>query len=60
MQTVRRRQGEEFEPDCLKETIKHSQEIMVWGEISVHGTGRLEIVDCVMKQFNYIDELENP
>lgn len=59
VQTVRRRPGEEFEPECLKKTIKHSQKIMVWGAISVHGTSRLKIIDGMMDQFKYIDVLKN-
>ena len=31
VQTVRRRKGEEFDPQCLKKTVKFPQKIMVWG-----------------------------
>ena len=37
VQTVGRRQGEKFEPQCLKKTIKFSQKIMVCDSISIHG-----------------------
>ena len=59
VQTVRRRPGEEFEPECLKKTIKHSQKIMVWGAISVHGTSRLKIVEGMMNQLKFVDMLQN-
>lgn len=59
VQTVRRRAGEEFLQECLQKTVKHSQKIMVWGAISVHGTSRLKIVDGMMNQYKYIEVLEN-
>lgn len=45
VQRVRRRGGEKSKPECLQETVKFPQTIMVWGAISVHGTSRLPIVD---------------
>ena len=58
VQTVRRRPGEEFSPECLKKTVKFSAKIMVWGAISVHGTSRLHIVEGNMNQFKYIEVLK--
>ena len=50
VQSVRRRPGEEFQPDCLQKTVKFPQKIMVWGAISVHGTSLLHIVEGMMNQ----------
>ena len=58
VQTVRRRPGEEFLPECLKKTVKFSAKIMVWGAISVHGTSRLHIVEGNMNQVKYIEVLK--
>lgn len=57
VQSVRRRPGEEFQPDCLQKTVKFPQKIMVWGAISVHGTSRLHIVEGMMNQTKYIEVL---
>ena len=35
VQTVRRRSGKMFLPQCLKKTVKFPAKIMVWGAISV-------------------------
>ena len=58
VQTVRRRSGEEFLPECLKKTVKFPSKIMVWGAISVHGTSRLHIVQGTMNQMKYVEMLE--
>ena len=58
VQTVRRRPGEEFLPECLKKTVKFPTKIMVWGAISVHGTSRLHIVEGNMNQVKYIEVLK--
>jgi hypothetical protein len=58
VQSVRRRPGEEFLPECLKKTVKFPTKIMVWGAISVHGTSRLHIVEGNMNQVKYIEVLK--
>ena len=57
VQTVCRRKGEEFDPQCLKKTVKFPQKIMIWGAISVHGTSRLHIVSGTMNAQKYISVL---
>ena len=58
-QSVRRRQGEEFKPKCLKKTLKFPSKIMVWGAISVHGPSRLHIVEGTMNGAKYISMLNS-
>ena len=58
VQTVRRRKGEEFDPQCLKKTVKFPQKIMVWDAISIHGTSRLHIVSGTMNAQKYISVLQ--
>ena len=58
VQTVRRRSGEDFLPDCSKKTVKFPAKIMVWGAISVYGTCRSHIVKGTMNQIKYIEVLE--
>ena len=59
VQSVRRRQGEEFKPECLKKTLKFPSKIMVWGAISVHGPSRLHIVEGTMNGAKYISMLNS-
>ena len=47
VQTVCRRSGEEFLPQCLKKTVSCQNHGL--GAISVYGTSRLHIVDGTMK-----------
>ena len=58
VQTVRRRKGEEFDPQCLKKTVKFPQKLMVWGAISVDGTSRIYIVSGTMNSQKYISVLQ--
>lgn len=54
---VRRRRGEEFLPDCVRQTVKHPDKIMIWSSISVHGTGRLYVVQGMMNAQQYQEVL---
>lgn len=55
---VRRRTGEAFNRDCIVERVKHPTSVMVWSVISVHGPGRLYIVEGMMNQVQYKKVLE--
>lgn len=57
-QFVRRRPSEAFHPDCIQQTVKHPTSIMVWSVMSVHGPGRLYIVEKTMRQDQYKKVLE--
>ena len=59
VQSVRRRQGEEFKSECLKKTLKFPSKIMVWGAISVHGPSRLHIVEETMNGAKHISMLNS-
>ena len=54
---VQRRQGEEFKPKCLKNTVKFPSKILVWDAISIHGPTRLHIVQGIMNRAKYISML---
>ncbi|GFS59541.1 transposable element Tcb1 transposase [Trichonephila clavipes] len=56
---VRRRTHEEFNPQCLKPTVKYPTKVIVWGCISSHGVGRLHIVSGTVKIMDYIEILQN-
>ena len=58
VQTVRRRKSEEFDPQCLKKTVKFPQKITVWGAISIHGTSRLHTISGTMNAQKYISVLQ--
>lgn len=56
---VRRRPGEEMNPDCVVPTVKHGGgSIMVWASMSALGPGPIRLVDGVMDQYQYRDILE--
>jgi len=57
-QYVRRQVGEEYLPQCLVKTVKHPTSVMVWSMMSVHGVGRLYIVEGRMNQHQHIRFLE--
>ena len=58
-QFVRRKVTEKFHPDCVINTVKHPQYVMVWSVISGRGTGRLYIVEGTMRQGQYIETLRS-
>ena len=50
---VRRRSGEQHKSECTVKTVKHPTSVMIWSCISSKGTGRLYIVQGMMKQDQY-------
>lgn len=50
---VRRRPGEEYDPDCIVNTVKHPTSVMVWSVISGKGVGRLYVVEGTLRQDQY-------
>ncbi|XP_065671689.1 uncharacterized protein LOC136089566 [Hydra vulgaris] len=58
-QFVRRRHGEKFHPDCVVQTVKHPIKMMIWSVISSKGTGRLDVVNGMMKQDQFKNVLQN-
>ena len=58
--TVRRRQGEEYLPECLNTTMKHGGGgIMVWGGFAKNGVGRLHKVTGKINANHYKTILNN-
>jgi hypothetical protein len=55
---VRRRQGEEYLPQCLVQKVKHPTKVMVWSVISFKEPGRLYIVNGMMNAEQYKKVLE--
>lgn len=58
-QYVRRRQGEEFSPQCVVSIVKFPASQMIWGCISYSGVGRLQLVNGTVNAQKYIDILQN-
>lgn len=57
---VRRRVGEEFTPKCTKPTVKGGGgSVMVWGAMSMNGTGPIQRIEGTMDQYVYVNLLEN-
>jgi len=57
-QFVRRKRKQEFLSDCVRQTVKHPDKIMVWGGVSVHGMSRLHVVTGMMNSEQYIQVLD--
>jgi hypothetical protein len=58
-QFVRRRLGEELLADCVKQSVKYPDKIMLWSVISWKGTGPLYAINGTMRKEQYIQILEN-
>lgn len=52
-QYVRRTPDEAFSLNCINQKVKHPTSVMVWSCMSVHGCGRLYIVEGTMNQIQY-------
>src|SRR6218665_3875003 len=50
--------GEEYSPQCLEKNVKHPTSVMVWSMMSVHGVGRLYMVEGRVNQHQHIRLLE--
>ena len=46
--------------EFLSETEKFAAKMMVFGIISDHGTGRLDVVEVMINQTKHIELLKNP
>src|SRR5271155_4385015 len=58
-QYVLRRPGEQHLSDCTVRTVKHPTSVMVWSCNSNKGTGRLYVVQGMMKQDQYKSVLQD-
>ena len=54
---VRRRKGEEMEPDCLVSKVKHPQKVMIWGAITPWGKSKLVFIDGRVNAEKYLSIL---
>jgi transposase len=54
---VRRRVGEANLPSCTVPTMKHPQNVMIWGCMSAVGVGRLAVIQGTVNAKRYIDEV---
>lgn len=55
---MRRRAGEEFSSKCIKPTVKGGGgSIMVWGCMTMNGTGPIYRVEGIMDQHVYVDQI---
>lgn len=57
---VRRRPGEECLPECLRPTMKHPVCIMIWGCMSWHGIGRIQVINGMLNAVRYVQEVLEP
>lgn len=57
--TYLKKSNEKFHDSCLIKTIKHPPSVMVWPVISGKGTGRLYVVNGMMRQDQYKEVLTN-
>ena len=56
-QHVRRRDGEEYLPECMVKTVKHPAKIMCWGAITPDNTTSLIWIDSNCNTAKYIETL---
>ena len=50
---MRRSPGEKYHPESVVQTVKHPTKVMIWSVLSGKGTGRLYVVQGMMKQDQY-------
>lgn len=56
---VRRRAGEEYNPECVVPTVKHGGgSIMIWGCMAASGVGQMVLCEGRMNSQKYIEVLE--
>lgn len=60
IQYVRRRPGEDLLPECLNVTVKHPLSVMIWGCMSWHGVGRIQVLSGTINANRYIQEILEP
>lgn len=57
---VRRRTGEEYSTRCIKPTIKGGGgSVLVWGSMTINGTGPIHRIEGKMDRFVYLDIVKN-
>jgi hypothetical protein len=57
-QFVSCRPGEDLLPDCVKQSVKYPERIIVWSVISWKGTGPLHAVNGIMREEQCIQVLD--
>ena len=57
---VRRRIGEDLNPDCIAHTMKHPVSVMIWGCMTAKGVGRMCAVNGILTAQKYIKDILEP
>ena len=55
---VRRRPQEAYSLQCILPTLEHPTSVAIWGSMTSHGIGRLDIYEGILNATKYPDVLE--